>query len=44
MQRALYNLEDKLFYFGTLLCPGLYGRSCLYCSGIAGRLGDMLGA
>jgi len=41
MQRALYNLEDKLFYVGTLLCPGLYGRGCLFCSGVAGRLGDL---
>ncbi len=43
MQRALYRLEDQLFYYGALLSPGPYARLCLFCSRTFGSAGDYLG-
>jgi hypothetical protein len=43
MQRMLYRWEDRLFYNAALQSNLSYGGWRLYCSRIAGQLGDVVG-
>ncbi len=43
MRRALYRLEDRLFYAAAVLPAGAHARLYILCSHIMGALGDRLG-
>jgi hypothetical protein len=43
MQRMLYRWEDRLFYRAAVRSHSNSGRWWLYCSRVAGELGDGLG-
>jgi hypothetical protein len=44
MQRALYRLEDRLFYRGATLARGFRARFFVGCSVLVGSIGDHLPA